>query len=181
MIDCTVWPATRLAAAIRARELSSRELLELQLARIERYDGRLGAVVTLDEEAARRAADAADASIARAGALGSLHGLPITVKDALETAGMRSTGGATELADHIPGLDAPAVARLRAAGAIVVGKTNAPRWSGDMQTFNELFGTTRNPWDPERTCGGSSGGAAVAVACGFSSFEFGTYISGSLR
>ncbi len=113
--------------------------------------------------------------------LGPLHGLPITVKDALETAGMRSTGGATELRDHVPTDDAPAVARVREAGAIVFAKTNVPKWSGDSQTHNELFGVTRNPWDPSRSPGGSSGGPAVSVACGFTAFELGTDIGGSIR
>jgi amidase len=110
-----------------------------------------------------------------------LHGLPVTIKDAIETEGIRSTGGAIELKDHVPAADAPAVARLKRAGAIVFGKTNLPRWSGDMQSFNEMFGTTNNPWNLERVPGGSSGGAAAAVACGFTSFELGTDIGGSVR
>ncbi len=113
--------------------------------------------------------------------LGPLHGLPITVKDALETKGMRSTGGATELRDHVPTEDAPAVARVKEAGAIVFAKTNAPKWSMNNQTHNELFGVTRNPWDEARSPGGSSGGPAVSVACGFSAFEIGTDIGGSIR
>ncbi len=110
-----------------------------------------------------------------------MHGLPITIKDAIETAGIRSTGGAIELTDHVPTEDAPAVARLRAAGAIVFGKTNLPRWSGDVQSFNEIFGTTNNPWDLTRIPGGSSGGPAAAVAAGLTSFELGTDIGGSVR
>ena len=113
--------------------------------------------------------------------VGPLHGLPITIKDAIETEGIRSTGGAVELADHVPTADAPAVARLKAAGAIVFGKTNLPRWSGDLQTYNEMFGSTNNPWDLDRIPGGSSGGAAAAVAAGFTSFELGTDIGGSVR
>ena len=127
------------------------------------------------------AADAADARTADGGELAPLHGLPVTIKDAIETAGIRSTGGAVELADHVPTHDAPAVARLRDAGAIVFGKTNLPRWSGDVQSFNELFGTTNNPWDVTRIPGGSSGGPAVAVAAGLTSFELGTDIGGSVR
>ena len=110
-----------------------------------------------------------------------LHGLPITIKDAIETEGIRSTGGAVELTDHVPDADAPAVARLKDAGAIVFGKTNLPRWSADFQTYNDLFGVTSNPWDVDRTTGGSSGGAAAAVAAGFTSFELGTDIGGSVR
>jgi amidase len=173
--------ATELAAAIRSKELSSRELLATYLDRIERLNRPVNAVVTLAVERAQAEATAADEATARGDELGPLHGLPITVKDAIETAGIRSTGGAIELTDHVPTVDAPAVARLRAAGAIVFGKTNLPRWSGDIQTFNEIFGTTNNPWDLERVPGGSSGGAATAVACGFTSFELGTDIGGSVR
>ena len=175
------WPATRLADAIRARRISSVELLDLYLERIDRLGDKVNAVVTLDPERARAAARAADAATARGEAAGALHGLPITVKDAIATAGIRSTGGAVELRDHVPDRDAPAVARFKGAGAIVFGKTNLPRWSGDLQTYNELFGTTTNPWDPDRVPGGSSGGAAAAVACGFTSFEIGTDIGGSVR
>jgi amidase len=173
--------AGELAKAIRAKDVSSRELLDLYLTRIDAANPRLNAVVTLDPERAHRAASAADEAVARGDDLGPLHGLPITVKDALETEGMRSTGGATELRDHVPTEDAPAVARVKAAGAIVFGKTNVPKWSGDSQTHNELFGITRNPWDDSRSPGGSSGGPAVSVACGFSAFEIGTDIGGSIR
>ena len=118
-------PAVELAAAIRAREVSSRELLELYLDRVERLNPPINAVVTLDVERARAAADAADAALARGEDVGPLHGLPVTIKDAIETEGIRSTGGAVELTDHVPTHDAPAVARLKEAGAIVFGKTNA--------------------------------------------------------
>ncbi len=173
--------ASELAAGIRAKEWSSRQLLDLYLDRIDRLDGRVNSVVTLDGERARAAADAADAALARGDAVGPLHGLPVTIKDAIETEGIRSTGGARELTDHVPTADAPAVARLKAAGAIVFGKTNLPRWSADFQTHNDLFGVTNNPWNLERTVGGSSGGAAAAVTAGFTSFELGTDIGGSVR
>ena len=173
--------ASDLAAAIKAREVSSRELLATYLDRIERLNAPVNAVVTLAVERAQEEAAAADVATARNEPLGPLHGLPITVKDAIETAGIRSTGGAVELTDHVPTVDAPAVAKLRAAGAIVFGKTNLPRWSGDLQSYNEIFGTTNNPWDLSRVPGGSSGGAAAAVACGFTSFELGTDIGGSVR
>lgn len=180
--DPLSWPATRLAAAIRSRELGSRELLELQLERVERDRERVNAVVTIDADGARAAAAAADEMTARRDAeLPPLHGLAITIKDAIETAGMRSTGGAIELADHVPERDAPSVARLRRAGAIVYGKSNVPRWSEDLQTYNPIFGTTNNPHDPTRTAGGSSGGAAAAVAAGMTPFELGTDIGGSIR
>ncbi len=179
--DVALRSACELAAGLTRRDFSSRELLTLFLDRIDRFNPAVNAVVTLDAERAMRDATAADEARARGDRLGPLHGLPITVKDAIETAGIRSTGGAVELADHVPAHDAPAVARLRGAGAIVFGKTNLPRWSMDTQSFNDLFGTTNNPWALDRSPGGSSGGAAAAVAAGFTSFELGTDIGGSIR
>ncbi|GAA0712338.1 amidase [Dactylosporangium roseum] len=176
-----VAPATAQLAALRSGEISSSELLEVFLERVATHNGALNAVVTIDEEGGRRAAAAADRSRAAGEPLGPLHGLPITIKDAIEVAGLRSTGGARELAEHVPDRDAPAVRRLRAAGAVIFGKTNVPTWSADIQTSNQVFGTTSNPWDATRTSGGSSGGAAVAVACGFTGLELGTDIGGSIR
>src|SRR6188472_2984600 len=173
--------ASELAAAIRSRLISSRELLELYLGRIERFNPALNAIVTLDADRARAEADAADAAIARGDDLGPLHGVPITIKDSIETAGMRTTSGAKMLTDYVPQHDAVTVARLRAAGAIVFGKSNLPEFAGDSQSFNDLFGTTNNPWDPQRTPGGSSGGAAAAVASGLTGLELGSDIGGSLR
>lgn len=173
--------ATEQAAMIAAREISSRELLDLDVERIERLDGPVNAVVTLDLERARAAADAADAATAAGTSTGALHGVPITVKDALAVEGVRSTGGAIELAEHVATADADVVALVRRAGAIPFAKTNVPRWSGDFQTYNEVFGTTNNPWDTTRTPGGSSGGPAAAVALGFTGFELGTDIGGSIR
>lgn len=173
--------ASEQAAMIAAREISARELLDLYVERIERLDGAVNAVVTLDLERARAAADAADASTTAGTASGALHGVPITVKDALAVSGVRSTGGATELADHVATTDADVVALVRQAGAIPFAKTNVPRWSGDLQSYNEIFGTTNNPWDTARTPGGSSGGPAAAVALGFTGFELGTDIGGSIR
>src|SRR3954447_13010783 len=151
--------ATELTAALRAKEISSRELLALYLERIERLDradgGGVNAVVPLDVERAAAAAAAADDALARGDELGPLHGLPMTIKDAIETEGIRSTGGAVELTAHVPTADAPAAAKLRAAGPIVFGKTNLPRWSGDLQSYNEIFGTTNNPWELGHTTGGS--------------------------
>ena len=181
MDELSLRSATELEAAIRDRSISSRELLELYLQRVDRLNPSLNAVVTLDADRALAAAKRADDRTVAGDELGPLHGLPVTIKDAIETAGIRSTGGARELADHVPAADAPAVARLRAAGAIVYGKTNVPKWSGDIQTFNDLFGVTNNPWDLSRTSGGSSGGPAVAVAAGLTSFELGTDIGGSIR
>ncbi len=163
------------------RKISAREVLDHYLERIDRLDGPINAIATLAPERAQQEAAAVDAARATGRGVGALAGIPITVKDAIATADIRSTGGATELADHVPQCDAEAVARLRSAGAVVFGKTNLPRWSGDFQTYNEIFGTTNNPWDLERTPGGSSGGAAAAVAMGFSAFELGTDIGGSIR
>ncbi len=146
-------PVTELALAIRSKEVKSRELLDLYLDRIAQLDEGVNAVVTLDVDRARAAADAADAATARGDidpAARPFHGLPITIKDAIATAGIRSTGGAVELRDHVPEEDAPVVAKLKRAGAIVFGKTNLPRWSGDGQSYNELFGTTNNPFDADR-------------------------------
>ncbi|MDH4365897.1 MAG: amidase [Acidimicrobiia bacterium] len=179
--DPALWPTHRQADAIRNRQLSSSELLDHYLDRVGRLNPSINAVVTLDEMRARAAARDADAATAAGAELGPLHGIPHTIKDAIETAGIRSTGGAVELTDHVPAADAPVVARLKAAGSILFGKTNLPRWSGDGQSYNELFGVTNNPWDLTRTPGGSSGGAAAAVAAGLTSFEIGTDIGGSVR
>lgn len=179
--DPALWTTTEQTAAIRRGELGSVELLDAQLARIERLDGQVNAVCTLSIDDARARAAAADEATAGGRSWGPLHGVPITVKDAIATAGIRSTGGSPELLDNVPERDADAVAALKGAGAIVFGKTNLPLWSGDLQTFSEMFGTTNNPWDLARVPGGSSGGAAAAVACGMTSFEIGTDIGGSVR
>ena len=179
--EVALWPTIRQAEAIRNGEITSRALLELLIERIERINPELNAIVTLDLDTARTAADAADQALAAGDIAGPLHGVPITIKDALETAGIRSTGGATELHNNIPERDAPVVRTVKEAGAIVFGKTNLPRWSGDVQAYNDMFGTTVNPWHAERVPGGSSGGAAAAVAAGLTSFEIGTDIGGSIR
>ncbi len=179
--DIALWSTTRQVAEIRSRKISSRALLELFIERIEQINPTLNAVVTKDYEPARVAADAADAALARGDAVGPLHGVPITIKDALETQAIRSTGGATDLRENVPTRDAPVVHAVKEAGAIVFGKTNLPRWSGDLQSFNDMFGTTVNPWNAERVPGGSSGGAGAAVATGLTSFEIGTDIGGSIR
>ena len=173
--------ATELAGHIRQKEFSCRDLLELYISRIERFNPTLNCVVTTNFDVARAQADQADAELSVGKTLGPLHGLPITVKDALETAGIQSTGGARELIGNIPERDAPVVKAVKDAGAIVMAKTNLPRWSGDLQTFNDIFGTTNNPWDLDRVPGGSSGGAAAAVAAGLTAFEIGTDIGGSIR
>jgi amidase len=148
---------------------------------VSALDGGTNCVVTIDAERARREASAADEALAHGDDVGPLHGVPMTVKDSWQTAGMRTTSGAPELADHIPTVDAAPVARLREAGAVIFGKTNLPVYAGDLQTYNDVFGTTRNPYDLSRTPGGSSGGSAVALACGFTPLEVGSDIGGSIR
>jgi amidase len=173
--------AVAIARKIRQRELSSREAVDSFLARVAALDKSINSVVTIDAERARTEADAADAALARGEVRGPLHGVPITIKDSFQTKGMRTTSGAPELAEFIPQEDAWPVARLREAGAIVFGKTNAPIYAGDLQSYNKVFGTTNNPYDPSRTPGGSSGGAAAALACGFTPLELGSDIGGSIR
>ncbi len=180
MSDIALRPAHALAEGIRRGDLSSRELLEHYLARVEALNGPLNAVVTLDADGARVAADAADAALARGDDVGPLHGLPMTVKDTYQTAGMRTTCGLPAW-DHVPEHDAEAVRRLRGAGAVIFGKTNTPALAGDWQTYNPIFGTSNNPWDTTRTTGGSSGGAAAAVATGMTALELGSDIGGSIR
>ncbi|HJV50716.1 MAG TPA: amidase [Noviherbaspirillum sp.] len=174
-------PATALAAAIRNRELGSRELLEHYLQRVERFNHDINAIVTLDIERARRRADLADAAIARGESWGPLHGVPMTVKDAYETEGIRTTAGATPFSAYVPSSNAAAVQRLLGAGAVIFGKTNVPTFSMDVQTYNPIFGTTNNPWDLSRSPGGSSGGAAAALAAGLSALELGSDLAGSIR
>ncbi len=177
----TTAPLLELITALETNSVGALELLDAHLARIERLDPQVNAVVTLETEWARTEAQAIDDARVHGNPLGPLAGVPITIKDALATKGIRSTGGATELADFVPEEDATAVAAVREAGAVVFGKTNVPRWSGDYQSYNEMFGTTSNPWDLTRTPGGSSGGPAASVAMGFSAFEIGTDIGGSVR
>jgi len=173
--------ATALAQALRRREIGSRELLEQFIKRVERFNSELNAVVTLDLERARASADAADAETKAGSFRGPLHGLPITIKDTFETAGLRTTAGAKTYEQYVPTKNAVAAQRLIDAGAIIFGKTNTPPFAGDIQTYNEIFGTTNNPWDRKRSPSGSSGGSAVAVATGFTSFELGSDIGGSIR
>jgi amidase len=173
--------ATELAAALRARRISARELIELHLARIARHNPALNAICTLDEAGARRRAQQADAALERGELWGPLHGVPMTIKDALETAGLRTTGGHPPLKDYVPAVDAPAVARLRSAGAVLLGKTNVPPLSADYRADNPIFGRTNNPWNLERTPGGSTGGGAAAVAAGLSAFDVGSDLAGSVR
>lgn len=170
----------RVARAIAARELSAREYLGALLDQVHKYNDTLNAVVSIDERAVAVAA-AADQAVIRGTELGPLHGVAMTVKDSLATAGLRTTAGTADLAHYVPEDDADAVQALRRAGAIVFGKTNLPAYAADVQCHSELWGLTRNPWDPEYTPGGSSGGSAVAVAAGFTAVELGSDIAGSIR
>ncbi|MDQ5850286.1 MAG: amidase family protein, partial [Pseudomonadota bacterium] len=161
--------------------MSASELVELHLARIARHNPALNAICTLDEAGARRRAAEADRALARGELWGALHGVPMTIKDALETAGLRTTAGHPPLKDHVPTRDAPAVARLRRAGAILLGKTNVPPLSADYRADNPIFGRSNNPWDLARTPGGSTGGGAAAVAAALSAFDVGSDLAGSVR
>jgi amidase len=178
-------PATELAARIRARDLGCVEVLEAHLSRIERLNPQVNAIVTLTAEAARAEAAACDAALAAGTApppeRAPLFGLPVAHKDLAETKGVRTTYGSPIFADHVPAFDALIVERLKAAGAITVGKTNTPEFGAGSQTFNPVFGATRNPYDLSKTCGGSSGGAAVALACGLVPIADGSDLGGSLR
>ena len=181
MAELAYSSAIAIAEQIRRREISSREATDYFLARVAALDKRINSVVTIDMERARKEADEADAALKRGEMRGPLHGVPMTVKDSFQTKGMRTTSGAPELANFIPEEDAWPVARLREAGAIIFGKTNLPIYAGDLQSYNEVFGTTNNPHDVSRTPGGSSGGSAAALACGFTPLELGSDIGGSIR
>ncbi|RBY80963.1 amidase [Geodermatophilus sp. TF02-6] len=174
-------PATELAALIRSRQLSARELTDACLNRIERLDPQVNAVVTLDAEGARAAADAADAALAAGDEVGPLHGLPVAHKDTHVTGGMRTTWGSPLHARTVPADDELVVARLRAAGTVRLGKTNVPEFAAGSHTFNSLFGATSNPYRHGLSAGGSSGGAAAALAAGFVPVAEGSDMGGSLR
>jgi amidase len=172
--------AGQLAAALAAKRVSAAELTNHCIKRIEALDGNLNAVVVRDFERARAAAREADAALAR-GERRPLLGVPMTVKESFNVAGLPTTWGIAQAADWRPAEDAVTVARLKAAGAIILGKTNVPLLLRDWQSFNAIYGTTNNPWDVSRTPGGSSGGGAAALAAGFVALEIGSDIGGSLR
>ena len=169
-----------LVEALASRQVSSRELVDAAFARIEALDPKINAVVVRDFDRARTAADAADAALER-GERQPLLGLPMTVKEQFNIAGLPTTWGFPKFKDWRPDVDALVVQRLKAAGAIILGKTNVPVDLGDWQSYNEVYGTTNNPWDFGRSPGGSSGGAAAALAAGFVPLELGSDIGGSLR
>lgn len=173
--------AGELAAAIRAKKLTSTEIVEAHLARIAAVNPKLNAVVQVTADSARKEAGEADAALARGDIAGPLHGVPMTIKDTLETAGVICTGGTKGRANYVPKTDATAVARLRASGAIFLGKTNVPELAGALETDNLVYGRTNNPYDLTRTPAGSSGGeAAIIAACG-SPLGLGTDAGGSIR
>ena len=174
-------PATEVCRLIRRREISPVELVKRVLQRIEQVNPVVNAYCTVAAEQALVAARAAEAAIARGEALGPLHGIPVAIKDMSLTAGIRTTFGSRLYADYVPTEDSLDVARLKRAGAIVVGKTNTPEFAAGPNTLNALFGATRNPWSLERSAGGSSGGSAVALACGLAPLANGGDLGGSLR
>jgi len=180
-MDLCATPAVELARLIRTRELSATELLAAVLARISSVNPVLNAIVTLAADEAAATAAGLDARAVRGDLAGPLHGLPIAVKDLAETAGIRTTYGSPLFASFVPSFDAPHVARLRRAGAVLIGKTNTPEFGAGSQTFNPVFGPTRNPYDTRLTPGGSSGGAAAAVAAGMIPFADGSDLAASVR
>jgi amidase len=179
--DLCYTPATQLAAAIRAKQLSPVEVTDAMLARIERLNPTLNAYCTVTAELARTAARTAEAAVMRGDRLGSLHGVPYSLKDLTVTKGIRTTFGSKIFEHHVPTEDAILVERLRAAGGILLGKTNTPEFGCKGFTDNKIFGTTYNPWDLERTPGGSSGGAGAAVAAGMGPLAEGSDLAGSIR
>ena len=179
--DICFMTATDLARRIRAKELSAREVMEAHLAHIARLNPHVNAIVTLVPERAMDGARAADEALAQGTPIGPLHGLPIAHKDLFLTKGMRTTYGSRIYQDFVPDQDMLIVERVRNAGAITLGKTNTPEFGAGSQTFNEIFGETLNPYDLTKTCGGSSGGAAVALACGMVPLASGSDTGGSLR
>jgi amidase len=179
--DVCEMSAVEMARLLRTKQVSAREVLQAHLDRIERINPLVNAVVTLVPEQAIAAASRADEALARGNPIGPLHGLPIAHKDLQLTAGIRTTFGSPVFKDFVPAHNSLLVERIAQAGAIVVGKTNTPEFGAGSQTFNPVFGPTRNPYDRAKTCGGSTGGGAVALACGMLPIADGTDMGGSLR
>jgi len=173
--------ATELVRRMRRKDVSAVEVLDAHLHQIERVNPRVNAIVTLVADRAREQSKRADDSAARGEFLGPLHGLPIAHKDLVETKGIRTTFGSPIFKDYVPDFNTLMVDRIQNAGAITIGKTNTPEFGAGSQTFNPVFGSTKNPWDLSKTCGGSSGGAAVALACGMLPLADGSDTGGSLR
>ena len=181
MIDPHFRSAKQLASDIRRRKLGCLEVLDLYLARMERFNGKLNAIVVTDVDGARRRARQADAALRRGKPWGPFHGVPMTIKESYDVAGMPTTWGLPALKDNVAPRNALAVDRLLAAGVVLFGKTNVPAWLADYQSYNDVYGTTNNPWDLARSPGGSSGGSAVALAAGLTGLEAGSDIGSSIR
>ena len=181
MLDTPFCSATQLAAAIRRKKIGCLELLDLYLARVEKYDGALNAIVVRDFERARARARAADRALAKRQPWGPLHGVPMTIKESYDVAGLPTTWGVPAYRDNIAHTNAVAVDRLLGAGVVLFGKTNVPLYLADWQAFNAIYGTTNNPWDVTRAPGGSSGGSAAALAAGLTGLEAGSDIGSSIR
>ena len=179
--DLVFLPAHQLASLIRTGAVSSSQVVDAFLGQISLHNTELNAIVTLDEEGARKRALQADEALARGELWGPLHGVPVTIKDNYATKGMRTTTSYPPLAEYVPDFDATIVSRLKDAGAVIIGKTNLPQLGMDTQTISPIFGVTNNPWDQKRTPGGSTGGGASAVAAGMSALSFGNDIGGSIR
>jgi amidase len=181
MLDLPFRSAKQLAALIRTKKIGCLELLDLYLARVDNYDRTINAVVVRDVDRARRRARAADRALAAGEAWGPLHGVPMTVKESYDVAGLPTTWGLPSLKNNIATRNALAVERLLGAGAVIFGKTNVPLYLGDWQSYNAIYGTTNNPWDLSRSPGGSSGGSAAALAAGLTALEAGSDIGSSIR
>lgn len=181
MSEIAFLTAVELSHLIRKKKISSVELTSHYIDRIERLDGDINAVVVRDFERARDAARAADKALSDGAEQGPLHGVPMTIKEQYHVAGLPTTFGHPALANNVPDWDADAVIAYRNAGAILVGKTNTPTGGSDFQTYNDVYGTTNNPWDVQRIPGGSSGGSAAALAAGMTAIEAGSDIGGSIR
>src|SRR5438270_1470424 len=181
MLEIPFRSARQLAADIKKRKLGCLELLDLYLARVEKYDGALNAVVVRDFDRARTRARAADRALARRQIWGPLHGVPMTIKESYDVAGLPTTWGVPAYKNNVATRNAVAVDRLLAAGAVLFGKTNVPLYLADWQSFNAIYGTTNNPWDVTRSPGGSSGGSAAALAAGLTGLEAGSDIGSSIR
>ena len=181
MIDPHFRSAKQLASDIRRRKLGCLEVLDLYLARMERFNGKLNAIVVTDVDGARRRARQADAALRKGKPWGPLHGVPMTIKESYDVAGMPTTWGLPALKDNVAPRNALAVDRLLAAGVVLFGKTNVPAWLADYQSYNDVYGTTNNPWDVTRSPGGSSGGSAAALAAGLTGLEAGSDIGSSIR
>jgi len=181
MLDTPFHSATRLAAAIRTKKVGCLELLDLYLARVEKYNGALNAIVVRDFDRARTRARAADRALAKRQPWGPLHGVPMTIKESYDVAGLPTTWGVPAYKNSVATTNAVAVDRLLAAGVVLFGKTNVPLYLADWQSFNAIYGTTNNPWDVTRAPGGSSGGSAAALAAGLTGLEAGSDIGSSIR